>query len=270
MDVVTVDELRVGYERLGCGHPVVLVHGYVGDGRATWRSQLDALGGEFTLVAWDAPGSGASSDPPEDMGMAGFADCLATFIAALGLDDPHLVGISFGGALVLELHRRHPTIAATLTLVSAYAGWGGSLSAGVAEQRLEQALALADRSPQELVDTLLPTMFSSKPSPAVVEEFAASLLATHPVGFRAMARASAEDLRDALPAVDVPTLLIYGSRDVRAPLSVAQDLHASIAGSELVILEGAGHVCNLEAPEAFNDALRSFLLPHSGVADRDA
>lgn len=263
MDVVAVDELRVGYERVGRGHAVVLVHGYVGDGRSTWRSQLDALGGDFTLVAWDAPGAGASSDPPEDLGMAGFADCLAKLIAALGLDDPHLVGISFGGALVLELHRRHPTIAATLTLVSAYAGWGGSLPPAVAGQRLEQALALADLSPRELVDALRPTMFSTAPSPAVEEEFVASLLATHPAGFRAMARASAEDLRAALPAVDVPTLLVYGDKDVRAPLSVAQDLHASIAGSELVILEGAGHVCNLEAPEAFNEVLRSFLQQHS-------
>jgi len=263
VDVVAVDELRVGYERVGRGHSVVLVHGYVGDGRSTWRSQLDALGGDFTLVAWDAPGAGASSDPPEDLGMAGYADCLAKFIAALGLDDPHLVGISFGGALVLELHRRHPTIAATLTLVSAYAGWGGSLPPAVAGQRLEQALALADLSPRELVDTLRPTMFSTAPSPAVEEEFVASLLATHPAGFRAMARASAEDLRAALPAADVPTLLVYGDKDVRAPLSVAQDLHASIAGSELVILEGAGHVCNLEAPEAFNDVLRSFLRQHS-------
>jgi pimeloyl-ACP methyl ester carboxylesterase len=260
---VAVDELRVGYERLGRGRPVVLVHGYVGDGRSTWRSQLEALSGDFMLVAWDAPGAGASSDPPEHLGMAGYADCLERFIAALGLDRPHVVGLSFGGALALELHRRYPTVSATLTLVSAYAGWGGSLSPARAEQRLEQALALADLPPRELVNTLLPTMFATEPSRAVVEEFVASLLATHPVGLRAMARASAEDLRDALPAVDVPTLLVCGDKDVRAPLSVARELHASIAGSELVTLEGVGHVCNLEAPEAFNDVLRSFLLQHS-------
>jgi pimeloyl-ACP methyl ester carboxylesterase len=262
VDVVAVNEHHVGYEQVGHGPPVVLVHGYVGDGRSTWRPQLDALGEVFTLVAWDAPGAGASSDPPEDLGMAGYADCLAELIAVLGLDRPHLVGLSFGGALVLELHRRHPTISATLTLVSAYAGWGASLSPAETEQRLAQARALADLPPDALVDALLPTMFSAEPPRAVVDGFEASLLATHPVGLRAMAQASAEDLLDALPTIDVPTLVVHGDQDVRAPRPVADQLHASIAGSELVILEGAGHVCNLEVPERFNEVLRSFLLRH--------
>ena len=74
-----------------------------------------------------------------------------------------------------------------------------------------------------------------------------------------MAEASAVDLREVLPHVGVPTLLVYGDRDVRAPLSVAEHLHAEIAGSTLVVLPGVGHVCNLEAPEQFNAAVRSFL-----------
>ena len=106
-----VDGLRIGYERVGDGPPVVLLHGYVGDGPTTWRRQLDALGGEFTLIAWDAPGAGRSSDPPETFGMAGYADCLAGFIAELGLERPHVAGLSFGGALAIELARRHPTVA---------------------------------------------------------------------------------------------------------------------------------------------------------------
>ena len=266
MGNVEVDGFSIGYEQVGSGPVVVLLHGYVGDGPSVWRPQLDALSDEFTLVAWDAPGAGSSSDPREDLGMAGYADCLAGFIEALRLDKPHIVGLSFGGALALELQRRHPGSGSTLTLVSAYAGWRGSLPLAVAEGRLEQALTLADLSPQELVDTLLPTMFCTNPAPEVVAEFEASLLATHPAGFRAMARASAEDLRGALATVDVPTLLIAGDRDVRAPLAVARALHTSIRGSALVVLEGAGHVCNLEVPGEFNASLRSFLrdVIHAG------
>jgi pimeloyl-ACP methyl ester carboxylesterase len=85
------------------------------------------------------------------------------------------------------------------------------------------------------------------------------MLAFHPAGFRAMARASAEDLRGALPGIDVPTLLVYGDSDVRAPLTVAESLHAAISGSTLVVLPGAGHVCNIEAPEPFNAVVRAFL-----------
>lgn len=79
-----------------------------------------------------------------------------------------------------------------------------------------------------------------------------------------MARASAEDLRDALPLVTVPTLLVYGDRDVRAPLRVAEELHGAIAGSTLVVLADVGHLANIEAPEEFNTAVRSFLRDRRG------
>ena len=74
-----------------------------------------------------------------------------------------------------------------------------------------------------------------------------------------MARASAEDLRDALPRVEVPTLVVCGDLDVRAPLAVAEHLHAAITGSTLVVLTDAGHVCNVEADEDFNIAVSRFL-----------
>jgi pimeloyl-ACP methyl ester carboxylesterase len=259
MEQVEVAGLQIAYERAGTGPPLVLLHGYVGDGPTTWRRQLEGLCDQFTVVAWDAPGAGGSSDPPESFGMAGYADCLAGFIKRLGLERPHVAGLSFGGALALELYRRHRAIPATLILASADAGWGGSLPADVAQQRLEQALGLADLSPEEFVKTLLPTMFYQTTPPEAVDAFSASMLALHPVGFRAMARASAEDLRGVLPDIKVPTLLVYGDRDVRAPLTVAQDLHAAISGSTLVVLPDAGHVCNIEAPEAFNRAVRNFL-----------
>jgi pimeloyl-ACP methyl ester carboxylesterase len=259
MEQVEVDGLRIAYQRAGTGLPLILLHGYVGDGPTLWRRQLEAFCDDFTVVAWDAPGTGGSSDPPESFGMAGYADCLAGFIKRLGLERPHVAGLSFGGALALECYRRHPTMPATLILASAYAGWGGSLPADVAAQRLQQALVLAELSPEEFVGTLLPTMFSHTPPPEAVDAFGASMLAFHPVGFRAMARASAEDLRGVLPHIKVPTLLVYGDRDVRAPLTVAEDLHAAISGSTLVVLPDAGHLCNIEAPEAFNRAVRNFL-----------
>ena len=86
LEIIEVDGLRIHFERAGEGPPLVLLHGYVGDGPTTWRPQLDALAEDFTVVAWDAPGAGGSSDPPEQFGMAGYADCLAGFIDALGME----------------------------------------------------------------------------------------------------------------------------------------------------------------------------------------
>jgi pimeloyl-ACP methyl ester carboxylesterase len=259
MDMVEVDGLQIAYERVGSGPAIVLLHGYVGDGPTTWRRQLDGLSDEFTVVAWDAPGAGRSTDPPERFGLDGYADCLAGFVEKLGLDTACVAGLSFGGILALALQRRHSAMSSALILASAYAGWAGSLPPEVAEQRLRQALALADGAPEAFVDALMPTMFS-KPMPRVtVDDFRASMQSFHRRGFRAMARASAEDVRDVLPHIEVPTLLVYGDRDVRAPLTVAEALQAAIPGSRLVVLPEAGHVCNVEAPNEFNVAVRDFL-----------
>jgi len=65
MDRAEVGGLSIAYERWGHGPPVVLVHGFVGDGRGTFRQQIEGLSDEFTVVVWDSPGAGRSSDPPE-------------------------------------------------------------------------------------------------------------------------------------------------------------------------------------------------------------
>jgi pimeloyl-ACP methyl ester carboxylesterase len=256
---VDVGGLTVAYERAGSGPPVVLLHGFVGDGRSTWAAQLDSLSDEFSVVAWDAPGTGSSSDPPADFGMVGYAECLAGFVHRLGLERPQLVGLSFGGALVLATHHRHRGLAASLTLVSGYAGWYGSLGPLAARERLERSLEVSQRTPDELVEILGPSMFSSSASGAGVERFLDSVRAFSPPGFRAMARASYEDQTHTLAVVDVPTLLLYSDHDVRAPVAVGESIHAAIPTSELVVLRGPGHASPVEAPDDVTRQLRRFL-----------
>ena len=259
MDRVDVGGLSVAYERVGSGPALVLVHGYVADGPTTWRHQLDVLSDQFTVVAWDAPGAGGSTDPPEGFGIRGYADCLAGFIGELGLGPAHVGGLSFGGAVALSLSGRHPALTRTLTLAAAYAGWFGSLPTEAAEARLREALRLSELPAEQLVATLLPTMFGPTVSPTDVECFRDALAASHPSGLRAMARAAAEDQRDVLPRIAAPTLIVWGDGDERAPRPVAEALHAAIVGSRLVVLPGVGHVCNIEAADRFNLELRGFL-----------
>lgn len=269
MDQVEVSGLRIAYERAGQGPPVVLLHGYVSDGPSTWRHQLDALSEEFTVVAWDAPGAGHSADPPESFRLPDYADALAGFVAALGLGRPHVVGLSFGGALALQLYGRYPALPASLVLASAYAGWAGSLGLEAAQDRLRSSLHLANVSPAERTAALRPSMFSADVPANRIESFLASLSPFSPVGFATMAHASAEaDLRPVLPAVAVPTLLVYGDRDVRAPREVAAAIHAAVPHSELVFLPGAGHVLCVEAAEGFTAEVRRFLHSLGSPADQ--
>jgi pimeloyl-ACP methyl ester carboxylesterase len=259
MDAIEVGGLDIAFERRGTGPPLVLLHGILQDSRS-WRGQLDPLSDEFAVVAWDAPGCGRSADPPETFRLPEYADCLAAFIDALGLGRPHVLGLSLGGALALELYRRHPRIPRSLVLASAYAGWAGSLPAQVVEQRLQQALREADLPARQFVPGWIPGLLTGSAPAELVGEVVAMMSEFHPAGYRAMARALAEaDLRDVLPHIDVPTLLLYGDADRRSPLDVAEDLHAKIPGSSLVVVPGVGHLTNVEAPETFNAEVRSFL-----------
>lgn len=260
MDEIEVGGLRVAFERRGAGPPLVLLHGWPLDSRE-WCRQLDGLSDEFTVVAWDAPGAGRSSDPPETFRLADWADCLAEFIAALGLGRPHVAGLSWGGGLALELYRRHRAIPRALILVSAGAGWGGgSLPPEVVEKRLNLFLRNSELPPHEWVPAWVRTLLTDRAGGDMVDELASILSEFHPAAMRVAIRAFADaDLRDVLPQIDVPTLLLYGDEDVRAPKDVWDPLHSSIPGSKLVVIPGVGHMIDIEAAERFDTEVRVFL-----------
>ena len=259
MDQIEVAGLRMAFERRVEGPPLVLLHGWPSNSRE-WRRQIDALSDEFTVVAWDAPGAGLSSDPPEAFRLADWADCLAAFIDALGLERPHVAGLSFGGGLALELYRRHPAIPRTLILTSAYAGWAGSLPAEVVHERLQLMLRNCDLPSDRWAPAWIKTLLADDASEDMVAELMLIASETHPAGTMVAMRAFAEaDLRDVLPRIDVPTLLLYGDNDVRAPQDVWEPVHSGIRGSKLVLIPDVGHMIDIEAAERFNTEVRAFL-----------
>jgi len=258
-ELIQVRGRTIAYRRAGGGHPLVLLHGAWSDGRE-WRSQLAELSDEFDVIAWDAPGCGGSDDPPPTIGMAGYADAVADLVTTLDLGQVHLCGLSFGGGLALAVYQRHPRLVRSLVLASTYAGWRGSLPPEEVEARLARARSDLDRPPASWIDGYLPGFFAGPVPSETVDLVRSIMLEIRPTGSRPMPAAFADaDLRAVLPTIAVPTLLLYGAADVRAPRAVAEALHAGILHSELVLLPGVGHACNLEAPEAFNAEVRRFL-----------
>ncbi len=256
---VKVGDFRIAFERKGKGQPLLLLHGALGDSRA-WRKQIDDLSDEYEVVAWDAPGCGRSSDPPETFSISAFADSLAAFMKAIGLDTPHVLGLSFGGGLALEYYNRYPDDTRSLILAGAYAGWAGSLPREEVDQRLQRVDALTKMPIEQIAEELVPTFFSETVSRDVVEEITAIMADFHPIGLKAMTSALGNaDLNHILPEIKVPTLLLYGDKDKRSPQYVAEKMHSSIPGSKLVIMPGVGHASNLEAPDIFNKEVRNFL-----------
>jgi pimeloyl-ACP methyl ester carboxylesterase len=254
---------RIAYEREGSGRPIVFLHGFFGDHRV-WRRQRE-LADHYTFVAWDTPGCGASSMPPDSFRMSDYADLLAAFIARLGLDQPHLVGNSFGGTLALHLASRHPEIASSVVGIDTYAGWSGSFNPAIVAQRLEASLPDLELPAQEVASKWVTSFVTPEAPEPIKDELRSIIAAFKPDGMRPMIRALAEaDLRNELAELHLPTLLIWGAQDVRSPIAVGQDLHARLAGSRLVVFEGAGHLAQVEAADRLNAELRSFFSSVDG------
>ncbi|MFP3908071.1 MAG: alpha/beta fold hydrolase [Acidimicrobiales bacterium] len=179
MDHVEVDGLRIAYQRRGDGPPLVLLHGAVCDSRV-WRVEMESFADDYTVVAWDAPGCGESSDPPEGYGMGDYARCLAGLIEALDLAPAHLLGHSWGSGLALELAHRRPELVDTLVLVGAYAGWAGSLPPDEVHRRLDLARQFADSIPSGFDPTSMPGLFSDAMPPDRAAELAAIMSRSAP------------------------------------------------------------------------------------------
>jgi len=259
MKKVLVGGLQIAYTEKGSGAPIVLLHGALSDSRA-WK-KISELSENYHVVAWDAPGCGRSSDPPEPYSLTDYAECLASLIEHLELDRPHILGLSFGGGLALEFYRIYPKVARSLILVSAYAGWAGSLPAREVEERLQNGLKQSEMPPEQVVKTWLSTLFTDLTPADVIKETEEIMSGFHPAGMRTMLHAFAKaDLNSVLPGINVPTLLVYGDADQRSPLHIAQKLHSGIPSSKLVVIEGVGHVVNAEASEKFNAIVQEFLV----------
>ena len=214
--------MRVAFAQAGAGPDLVLLHGGMDDSRV-WRHQLEGLSDAFRVLDWDAPGSGGTPDAPAMWRMPEFADCAAEWLDEIGVERAHVLGLSWGSSVALALYHRHPALVRSLILASAYAGWMGSLPRGEVAARVEGAL---DEGADEAT-------------------------------VRSMAEA---DLRDVLPTITVPTLLLFGELDDRSPVTtVGAELHARIPNAQLAVIPEVGHMSNLEAPEAFNAAVRAFL-----------
>ena len=267
-EFVDVGGLRIGFRRAGAGPLLLLLHGAVCDSRV-WRGELASFGESCTVVAWDAPGCGTSTDPPVSFRMPDFADVLAEVLErTFGAAPAHVLGHSWGSTLALELYRRHPDLVRSLILVGGYAGWAGSLPPDEVARRLAFAREFADAAERGTWDpTTMPGLFSDRLSARAASELKAILSEARPTPGLTMASSLAEaDLRPMLGSIAVPTLLVHGDADERSPLAVGEALHAAIPGSTLAVLPGLGHECPVEDPPLFQQTVVAFLRDRPAAA----
>jgi pimeloyl-ACP methyl ester carboxylesterase len=239
--------------------PLVLLHAFPLD-RGMWRPQLAALREVTRVIAPDLPGFGESSPAPE-FTIEGAADAVAELLAELKVPRAVVCGLSMGGYVALALARRHADRLAGLILADTRAGIDDSQAKAARDKSIT---AVREQGSAALFDTMLPTVLSEQTrssKPEVVEHLK-SIAARQRAEDVAAALAAMRDRPDAnagLKDIAVPALVIVGELDTVTPGLSAANLAAQIRGSKLVHIPGAGHLSNVENPDAFNAAVRTFL-----------
>jgi 3-oxoadipate enol-lactonase len=262
MATANVNGIKLHYEDAGSGDKtILLVHGFP-LGCKLWEGQIEVLQNGYRIIAPDLRGYGGS-DAPDDIesySLELYADDLAALLDELGIDKVVYVGLSMGGYLAFPFLRKHGDRVEALVLADSRAEADPpegveKRSAQQEQVRAEGIGGLVEALPKALLSQ---TTWDQKPD--VVER--AKALMQHPDnGWLGSLQAmkTRPDSSDQLTAIDVPTLIMVGEEDGITPPDAARTMHEHIGGSRLVVIPDAGHLSNLESPEAFNGALADFL-----------
>ncbi len=238
------DGVRIYYESFGTGGtPVLLSHGF-GSSSRMWEPNLAALSAGRQVVAWDLRGHGQTECPAteEHSGSASLGDMQA-LIGLTGAERAVLCGLSLGGYLSLSFCRAHPERVAALVLCDTGPGFRNDEAR---RKWNDRATAQAARIERDGLSALgKDGQFHT--DPGGVARAARGILTQQDAS-----------VIDSLPSIGVPVLVVVGSEDT-AFLGAADYMTAKIPGARKVVIEGAGHVSNVDAPSDFNEAVSGFL-----------
>jgi len=258
--VAEVDGLTMNCEDAGSGEAVVLLHAFPLSS-AMWRPQIDVLASRWRVLAPDLRGFGKTAAPPPPYTMEQMAQDVARLLDLAGVGDVRLVGLSMGGYISLAFCRRWPSRVRALVLADTNPGQDPP----EAKARRDGLAATArDCGAQAIAEEMLPRLLSPatlQGRPDLVAQVRDMIEAT-PVNGIVGALLGMRDRSDSthvLAALPCPVLCMGGAQDAVTPPSVIQAMAAVAPNGRAQIVEDAGHLANLEQPEAFSSALLAFL-----------
>ncbi len=258
---ILLNDLTFSVNTRGNGIPLLLIHGYPLNNRI-WEAQIDDLDEIAHTIAFDLRGHGDSdgTQGPYSMDMHA-ADC-RDVLDALGVDQPAILcGLSMGGYIAFSFFRNYPERVAGLILAATRAG--ADTPEGKASR--DKAIELAKKDgPGSVAETMLAKMLSPRSynrRQELVQQVWEIMGSTSLDGIIG----DLEGMKDrpssvpTLGQIDRPTLILHGSDDQLIPSTEAIAMRAAIQGSILRVLLDAGHLLNMEQPELFNRAIRTFI-----------
>ena len=266
MATVRAGEVELSYERSGAGPPLLLIMGMSGTALHWGEPFLELLRRDFDVIAYDHRGVGESTRLESEITTSQMAEDASALLGALELDSAHVLGISMGGMIAQELALKHPEQVRTLTLGCTYCGGpDGRLSPPEVVQRLAESMMSGDR---ELALRTAWEVNVSSSFATDADAWTAFLGVARrgavavPVIMAQMHACGAHDTSARLAGLSAPTLVIHGTEDQMIPVQNGRQIAGLIAGSQLEILDGVGHLFFWEKPERAAELVRS----HAAVA----
>lgn len=242
---------RLHYEETGEGRPVVLMHGW-GCNHTTVRSIASVASRSHKVYNLDMPGFGSSPEPAGVWTIDDYTDFTESFLDAVGLKNPILIGHSFGGRVAIQLASRRQDID-SIVLVDA---------AGIKPRRTLKYYwkVYSFKTARRIVELLLG---QEKATPIVDRmrgrKGSSDYAGASPRMRAIMSKVVNRDLTECLPKIQAPALLVWGENDAATPLADARKMEKLIPDAGLVTFPGCGHYSFLDNPMQFAAVLSSFL-----------
>lgn len=254
--IVVINGAKVNIIEKGSGAPVLILHGW-GSNASSWKGVIDKLSKEnFRAFAVDFPGFGKSPEPSPEWGLSNYTSLIHQLIKELDIENCVLVGHSFGCRVGINLVAEHPSDVNLLVLCGA---------AGIDRHYNMKTSIIFHLS------RIGNFLFSIK-GLRFLKKYAQKglyFLARRRDYYRAsntmkkvMAKVIEVELKDLLPKIQQPTLLLWGDQDNVTPVSDAHFAHSIIPKSEIVVLDGYGHSLQIQAPSEVSDRIVHFSKKH--------
>ena len=258
MPKVNVNGTELHYRDTGSGKDAVLLLHAFPLHSGMWARQIAALGKRHRVIAPDWRGLGKSAVSTETSTMELLAQDVRALLQHVRVERAAVAGLSMGGYVLFELYRQAPALFRGMMLCDTRAGADGEDGKATREKFAKTAL---ERGLGWVADEMAPKLLRKQPDPAVVKEVRGLVAEGTPAGVAAAQRGMARrpDSTDTLATIACPALVIVGEEDGLTPPAEAERMAQGIKGAKLARIAQAGHLANLENPQAFDAAAEGFL-----------
>ena len=255
MAKVRVGHLDIAFHEKGSGKTIVFLHG-VGSDISVWKRQLDYFSKKWRAVAIEYPGYGESDLPAKGLTREELGHSLFGAMDGLGIGEAHIVGLSMGGVMALEMVGQQPGRLRSLTLANTFARHPNAMTILEGLHQDTSTMTMFEFA-KGRVDLILAPDATEALKQEVVETMARIDKRTYYWSTTAVWTA---DYRKDLPQIRRPVLILIGEHDQLTPIALSEELAREIPDSKLQVIPKAGHLSHLDNPDFFNRIVSEFIL----------